>query len=95
MNETEVTHVLTSERYLTKLMALKKNIAKLSTIIFLDTNIDRNEEEFHRINSDHCFKLLALSELEKMVYQAKNDQALPYLSPKEEDIAIILYTSGN
>ena len=94
MNETEVTHVLTSHKLLSKLVGLKNKIPKMSTIIYFNTNNNTKEDAFKNSDQNSSLKLIALSDLEEMANLSTDNHRLTYKSPEENDIAVLLYTSG-
>lgn len=80
-----------------KLVRLQNKIPKLRTIIYFDSNHDKSREESIE-NSDNgsSLKRIALSELERNAREsADTDVFVGVRQPKEDDIAVLLYTSGN
>ena len=94
MNETEVTHVLTSHQLLPKLVRLKNKIPKLSTIIYFSANYSTNFNTNEKSEQTQTLNIISLSDLEETAKFSKTDEPLSYRPPKEDDIAILLYTSG-
>ncbi|CAG2183993.1 unnamed protein product, partial [Oppiella nova] len=92
LNETEVTHVITSHNLLNKLMKLKPQIPKMSKIIFFDSNNNQSNHSIENFDNKDV-SLIALSDLVEMGRQTTEE--LSYDSPNEEDIAVLLYTSGS
>ena len=94
MNETEVTHVLTSHQLLPKLIRLKNKIPKMSTIIYFNTNNNTKEKLIEKSDEISTLNMIALSDLEEMAKLRENDKQLAYRRPNQDDIAVLLYTSG-
>ena len=66
----------------------------MSTIIYFNANNNTKEKLIEKSNENSTLNFIALSDLEEMAKLGANDQQLTYRSPKEDDIAVLLYTSG-
>ncbi|XP_054158116.1 fatty acid CoA ligase Acsl3-like [Oppia nitens] len=100
LNETEVTHVITSRQLLPKLLKLNKQIPRMSTVIYFDNRVASNKTNNDEDNAirDECnartVRLVPLRELESAGQQASAN-GITFATPKPEDIAVVLYTSGS
>jgi long-chain acyl-CoA synthetase len=88
LNETEVTHVITSHSLLPKLFELQKHIKNVKKIIYIDGFKSPSLEKF----DSNEVTLISLSKLEEMGKCSTTE--LIEFAPSEEDIAVVLYTSG-
>ena len=97
INETEVTHVVTSRHLLAKLVPLQNKIPRMKMIIYFDSDHNKSKEEpIKGTNNGSSLKLIALSELERMAKESTDtDVLLEVQQSNEDDIAVLLYTSGN
>ena len=71
---------------------MKKDIPKMSTIIYFDSN---NRKKYEPNGENTSLTVISLSDLEEMG-QLSDDKILEQCTKsKEDDIAVLLYTSGN
>jgi len=87
INETEVTHIVTTQDLLSKLAKIKDKIPKVTTIIYIEGIKPWTPNGF---GSD--IKLVPFTQLVNAGKAAPED--LTGVPPNEEDTAVILYTSG-
>lgn len=87
VNETEVTHVITSQDLLAKLKNCLPKMPAVNTIIYMETYKPQTTEFPETLN------LVSFSQMEKM--GEHGDPGLTGETPTPDDIAIIMYTSGS
>lgn len=88
INETEVTHIITSHDLLPKLKRLQTRLPKLKYVIYMEGFRKANRGGF-----EDDIKVIPFSELEELGRNAPED--LVGEKPTPDDIAVILYTSGS
>ena len=88
INEVEVSHIITTQDLLPKLAKSQQNIPKVKTIIYIELDFKHNPSvEFNK-----GIELLTFKRLENDGKNASKD--LTGITPTEDDIALIQYTSG-
>ncbi len=87
INETEVSHIITTQDLLPKLEKLQTKTPKVTTIIYIEGVKQLAPNEFNP-----QLKLVPFSQLLNAGKAAPED--LSGVSPNEDDTAVILYTSG-
>ncbi|XP_071950638.1 long-chain-fatty-acid--CoA ligase 4-like [Antedon mediterranea] len=88
INQTDVTHVITSASLLPKLVAIKKDIPRVTNIIYMEEQLKKtNSADFNNGVKVHSFS----SVIEK---GANTIDCGPH-DPRPDDVAVIMYTSGS
>ena len=88
INETEVTHIITTEDLLPKLAKVGNRIPKVKTIIFIELDYKKSP----KVDFSAHIDLVTFKQLEKDGKVAP--KTLTGVDPTEDDIALIQYTSG-
>jgi long-chain acyl-CoA synthetase len=89
INETEIKQIITTEDLLPKLAQILKQTPNIQKIIYVELKFRRNPKVEFGSNID----LVTFSQLESSGKSAPKD--LIEISPTEDDIALIQYTSGS
>ncbi|XP_054161476.1 long-chain-fatty-acid--CoA ligase 4-like [Oppia nitens] len=92
INETEVTHVITTEDLLTKLAKIRAQIPRVKTVVYIELPY-RQHSTPDATNGDNTVELIKFEQLEKDGQLAP--EKLIGLVPTEDDRALIQYTSGS
>ena len=88
INETEVTHIITTEDLLPKLAKLHNRIPKVKTIVYIEFDY----KKFPKVEFYAGIDLVPFKQLENDGRVAPKN--LTGVDPTEDDIALIQYTSG-
>ncbi|KAK3596715.1 hypothetical protein CHS0354_025013 [Potamilus streckersoni] len=89
VNESEVSHVITSAELLPKFKGIINKMNNVTHLIYMDGGKKLKFDEY-----PSRVKLLTMSEVEIEGAQLENIRT-PVTKPKPEDIAVIMYTSGS
>ncbi|XP_077988070.1 fatty acid CoA ligase Acsl3-like [Glandiceps talaboti] len=87
INETEVTHVVTSASLVSKLKNIKDRIPKVRHIIYMEDQL----KPVIPSGFPSSVQVHSLSSVEKLGTNRRNGKS----APRPEDIAVIMYTSGS
>ncbi|XP_076173422.1 acyl-CoA synthetase long-chain isoform X2 [Ptiloglossa arizonensis] len=87
INETEVDTVITSHELLPKFKRLLEKVSAIKTVIYMEDQLKPTDTSGYKDN----VRLIPFSDLIKK----GNESNAPLLSPRAEDTAIIMYTSGS
>lgn len=88
INETEVTHVITSQDLVPKLKKILPNVPSVTHIVYMEKQSSTELHDF-----PDAVNILPFSKLEKI--GANADPELRGEKPSPDDLAIIMYTSGS
>lgn len=92
INETEVTHVITSYSLVPKLLKLKQQIPGVKCFIYMDDPLNKSL----KVDRPDDLKIISLNELQSEGKRAIHEENLVVTSKKERnDVAILMYTSGS
>ena len=93
INEVEATHLVTSSDLLPKLHKIRSSIPKLQTVIYLEDHLEVKKKEDYKFD-EVGLQLIRFEDLEK-AGAAADPNVVKGISPKPDDIALIMYTSGS
>ena len=94
INQTEASFVFASGETLSKIETILKEIPKVSHLIVFTDKFSQNRlNEFRLKSSNSNLKYVySISEVEEI---GQTSEKLPFISPEIQNLAIIMYTSGN
>jgi long-chain acyl-CoA synthetase len=91
VNETEVTHIITSHELLPKFRSILPNTPKVTHVIYMEHQVERTETKGYPDN----VQILAFYEVLHTGKKLVNSSEVDPIPPKETDAAIVMYTSGS
>ncbi|XP_028968823.1 long-chain-fatty-acid--CoA ligase 4 [Galendromus occidentalis] len=88
INETEITHLITSQELLPKVIKLLPQLPSVTHVIYMESKLEKEKPVF-----PSGVHFIVFSQLETLGEKA--DQELRGETPSPDDTAIIMYTSGS
>ena len=91
VNETEVTHIVTSHELLPKFRNILKQTPKVTHVVYMDHQVENTKKEGYPDN----VQILSFYDVVHTGKKLAGSSDFEPVPPKEGDIAIIMYTSGS
>lgn len=101
IKETQVEHLITTEDLLPSILKVIDRIPKVRhiTVIQLHHTLLLKQGKVGQVDFDEATKTdgrkVTLTTYDQLLELGKQSPVLEYTSPKADDVAVILYTSGN
>lgn len=92
INQTDAKFVITSGEQLPKIQKILNKIPNVTNIIVVSDKFTQKHVNEFKINNSSKIKLFSFVEVEEI---GKDSEILEYKSPKIDDLALIMYTSGS